>query len=83
MRDWEEQDVWLEAWRALLKQLDEKGELDWAETFADGSFAPAKKGPPVWAKPNVKGYEVDGSGRRPGSSSGKITWTPHPRQKSG
>ena len=25
LRDWEEQDVWLEAWRALLKQLDERG----------------------------------------------------------
>ena len=39
LRAWEEQDVWLKAWRALLKQLDERGQLDWAETFADGSFA--------------------------------------------
>ena len=41
---WEEQDIWLEAWRAFLSELDEKGQLDWSEAFVDGSFAPAKKG---------------------------------------
>jgi len=39
---WEEQDIWLEAWRAFLSELDEKGQLDWSEAFVDGSFAPAK-----------------------------------------
>jgi transposase len=52
LRDWEEQDVWLKAWRAFLGQLDAQGQLDWSEAFADGSFAPAKKGGPVSAKPN-------------------------------
>ena len=52
LREWEDQDVWLKAWRAFLAQLDAKGQLDWAEAFADGSFAPAKKGGPVSAKPN-------------------------------
>jgi len=51
--EWEEQDVWLRAWRVFLKQLDERGQLDWAESFADGSFAPAKKGGRVSAKPSV------------------------------
>lgn len=72
LRAWEEQDVWLKAWRALLKQLDERGQLDWAETFADGSFAPAKKGGLCRQNQTWKGYEVDGGGRRPRYSSGKL-----------
>lgn len=44
LRDWEEQGVWVKAWRAFLAELDAQGQLDWAEAFADGSFAPAKKG---------------------------------------
>lgn len=44
LKIWEEQDIWLNAWRAFLAELDEKGQLDWSETFVDGSFAPAKKG---------------------------------------
>jgi transposase len=52
LRDWEDQDIWLKAWRALLGQLDAQGQLDWSEAFADGSFAPAKKGGPASGKPN-------------------------------
>src|ERR1700756_1504089 len=44
LKQWEEEGVWLEAWRALLGALDEEGLLNWEETFLDGSFAPAKKG---------------------------------------
>jgi len=54
LHDWEEQDVWLKVWRTFLGELDEKGELDWAETFADGSFAPAKKGATASERPNVE-----------------------------
>ena len=54
LRDWEELDVWLDAWRAFLGELDAKGQLDWAETFADGSFAPAKKGAPASGRLNVE-----------------------------
>ena len=50
---WEERDVWLRIWRALLGQLDAQGKLDWSEVFLDGSFAPAKKGGSAWVKPNV------------------------------
>jgi transposase len=53
LRDWEEQDVWLDLWRTFLGQLDEQGRIDWEETFADGSFAPAKKGVPASEKPNA------------------------------
>ena len=43
LRRWEEQDIWLKAWRTLLGHPDEQGQLDRAEIFADGSFAPAEK----------------------------------------
>src|ERR1035441_5010106 len=44
LQRWQEEGVWLDAWRALLGGLDEEGLLQWEETFLDGSFAPAKKG---------------------------------------
>ena len=53
LRDWEQAGLWLRIWRVFLGELDEKGQLDWSETFADGSFAPAKKGATASAKPNV------------------------------
>jgi transposase len=54
LRDWEEQDVWLDIWRKFLGELDEQGRLDWEETFADGSFAPAKKGVSASERPNAE-----------------------------
>jgi transposase len=48
---WEELDVWLDIWRALLGQLDRQQYLMWEEVFADGSFAPAKKGASASARP--------------------------------
>ena len=63
LKQWEEQDVWLDAWRALLGALDGEGLLKWEETFldgsfvdgtfVDGSFAPAKKGAPQSVKPSA------------------------------
>jgi transposase len=53
LKQWEEQDVWLDAWRALLGALDGEGLLKWEETFLDGSFAPAKKGALRSVKPSA------------------------------
>jgi transposase len=50
--EWEESGVWLEAWRVFLDTLHAKRRLNWEECFADGSFAPAKKGGPESAKPS-------------------------------
>ena len=55
LQEWEEANLWLDIWRTFLSELDEKHRLDWSESFADASFAPAKKGamllgPPVKAK---------------------------------
>src|SRR5271157_863581 len=52
LRDWEEQGVWLNIWRAFLSELNEREELDWSESFLDGSFAPAKKGAQESGKPS-------------------------------
>ncbi len=53
LRVWEERGVWLDAWRALLGTLDQRGLLRWEETFMDGSFAPAKKGALQSGKPSA------------------------------
>jgi transposase len=53
LRDWEAQGVWLKAWRGFLAQLDAPGQLAWSEAFADGSFAPAKKGELASGRRNV------------------------------
>jgi len=54
LREWEEAGVWLSIWRAFLSELDDEGQLDWHEVFADGTFAPAKKGVPRSARPNAE-----------------------------
>jgi hypothetical protein len=53
LKQWEEEDIWLDAWRTLLGALDGEGLLKWDEAFLDGSFAPAKKGATQSAKPSV------------------------------
>jgi transposase len=52
LRDWEEQGVWLKIWRAFLSELNERRQLEWSESFLDGSFAPAKKGAQKSEKPS-------------------------------
>jgi transposase len=83
LRDWEEQDVWLNIWRAFLSELNEQQQLKWSESFLDGSFAPAKKGATEWAKPA-------GGKARSGWwwSTARVffwetTFTLHPRRRSG
>ena len=53
LKQWEEEGIWLNAWRTLLGALDAEGLLKWDEAFLDGSFAPAKKGAMQSAKPSV------------------------------
>jgi len=53
LKQWEEEGVWLNAWRILLGALDAEGLLKWDEAFLDGSFAPAKKGAKQSVKPSV------------------------------
>src|SRR5579863_6958864 len=82
LRDGEEQEVWLEIWRAFLSELNERQQLNWSESFLDGSFAPAKKGATESEKPS-------GARGRSGWwwSTARVflwetTFTLHPRRKS-
>jgi transposase len=63
LQQWEEQGVWLEAWRTLLVALDREGLLKWDEAFLDGSFTPAKKGALRSGKLSVAKAQ-SGTGRR-------------------
>jgi transposase len=47
---WEEDGTWLAIWRAFLGQLNERGRLEWGESFIDATFMPAKKGGPQSGK---------------------------------
>ena len=67
LQQWEEQSVWLKIWPKFLSELDQQGQLDWAETFADGSFVWAKKGPMRWKEQRRKGDKVDSGSRWLGS----------------
>lgn len=51
--EWTAAGVWEKAWRRLVRTLDARGAIDWEESFADGTFSPAKKGG-IWsARPNA------------------------------
>jgi transposase len=83
LRTWEEEGTLLKVWRAFLADLNDREKLRWDECFADGSFAPAKKGAPksgrrsearvrsgcFWSMARVLRWEH--------------TWTPRPRRRSG
>jgi transposase len=40
------------AWKRLVRKLDRERRIDWREGFADGTFAPAKKGVNTSARPS-------------------------------
>lgn len=81
LRDWEEQGVWERIWRAFLAELDEKGQLDWAETFADGSNAAAKKGVCASARPNAERVRSGWWWWTAKVFLSETTWTRRPRRK--
>jgi transposase len=81
LRDWEAQDVWLTLWRKFLGELDERGQLDWEETFADGSFAPAKKGAPASEKPNAARVQSGWWWQAAKVFLWEFNWPRHPRTK--
>jgi transposase len=52
-KQWTESGLFVIAWARLLQELDRRGELDWSEGMADGTFASAKKGANALAPPNA------------------------------
>ena len=67
LKQWEDEGVWLNAWRTLLGALDKEGLLKWDETFLDRQLCSRKKrGPAVGKTKRGKGTKwmvlVDGQG---------------------
>src|ERR1700746_3096605 len=79
LRDWEEQEVWLEIWRTFLSELNERQQLKWSESFLDGSFAPAKKGATASEKPSGARGPSGWGWATAQVSLWEITFTLHPR----
>ncbi len=52
-RDWTESGIWEKAWARLTRLLDRRGRVKHEESFADGTFSPAKKGVKRSARPNA------------------------------
>jgi len=52
-REWCRDGTWRRVWEAVMEDLDKRGKFDWSEAFIDGSFAAAKKGVPLSAKPSA------------------------------
>jgi transposase len=50
-QQWNESGVFAKILTALAQDLKKRGGIDLSEGFIDGSFASAKKGAMVWAKP--------------------------------
>lgn len=44
LKRWQEENIWPKIWKRLLTVLDKKERIDWAISFLDGSFVPARKG---------------------------------------
>jgi len=82
LRDWEKAGLWLKIWRIFLGELDKAGQLDWSETFADGSFAPAKKGAHVLEKPNAARVRSGWWWSTAKVFLWESTWTRHPPTRS-
>ena len=51
-QEWTESGVFAKILTALAEDLRDRGGIDLSEGFIDGTFAPAKKGGMVWARPN-------------------------------
>lgn len=53
-KQWTEAGVWERAWARLPRALDRDGYVHHEESFADGTFSPAKKGVSALAKSNAE-----------------------------
>ena len=81
LRAWEEAGVFLNLWRAFLAQLNDRQKIRWDECFADGSFAPAKKGAIKSARPNAARAPSGWFWSMARVLRWEHTWTRRPRRK--
>ena len=52
-KEWTEAGVWQKAWARLARALHREGYVDHEESFADGTFSPAKKGENALVRPSA------------------------------
>ena len=52
-QEWSRSGVFDRILTALAEDLRQRGGIDLSEGFIDGTFAPAKRGAPAWARPNA------------------------------
>ena len=76
-RDWTRSGVWEKAWARLARRLHRAGRLNHEESFADGTFASAKKGakrsarqsearaPRLWSLPTAAAFRLESTRRVP------------------
>ncbi len=83
LRAGEEQEIWLEIWRAFLAELNERQQLNWSEAFLDGSFAPAKKGAAESGKPSGARGRSGWWWSTARAFLGETSFTLRPRRRSG
>jgi transposase len=81
LRAWEEAGVFLNLWRAFLAQLNDRQKIRWDECFADGSFAPAKKGAPKSGRPNAARAQSGWFWSMARVLRWEHTWTRRPQRK--
>src|SRR4051794_14744786 len=69
--EWSRDGVWDLAWRRLVEQLDRRGDIDWEQGFADGTFASAKKGRSDRSYETGQGNQAHAPGRWRRSATGR------------
>lgn len=57
LNEWTQAGIWEKAWARLVGMLDRQGQVHREESFADGSFAPAKKGQTRWQDETRQGNQ--------------------------
>ena len=82
LKHWEETGILLKLWRVFLAQLNDQQKIRWDECFADGSFAPAKKGGLRLARRNAARGPSGWFWSMAPVLRWEHTWTRHPRRKS-
>ena|SRR2546426_11491412 len=81
LQAWEASGVLLNLWRAFLADLNDQDKIRWDECFADGTFAPAKKGAPKSARPSAARAQNAWFWSMARVLRWEHTWTRRPRRK--
>ena len=81
LQEWEADGVFLNMWRAFLAELNDAQKIRWDECFADGSFAPAKKGGEKSERPSAARAQSGWWWSMARVLRWEFTWTRRPRRK--